>query len=415
MKRVHHGGVPQIMRILSRTPTIPYGLVTTVFCLVILVLGVTMATRAHAKSQDSMAKGDHLITLHDGNEDRGILTSATTLREAFKEAGITIDPNDMVEPGLDETLVASHYDVNVYRARPVTVVDGTLRTKILSPYQTPEQIVKHADIALQDEDLTVVTVNNDMVSQSAGLQVSIDRATPFIFVMYGKRIDAFTQGTTVGEMLDLKEVKLANNDMLSLPKSTPITAGMTVELWREGIQTVTQDEEVAFEIEKIKDADRELGYKDIKTPGVPGKRTVSYEIEMRNGVEISRKEIQSVTTKEPVKQVEVVGAKLPTPTNPTEAQALGHQMMLDYGFGEDEWPCLYNLWMRESGWRTTAGNPSSGAYGIPQALPASKMASVGPDYLTNAATQITWGLGYVKGRYGTPCGAWSSFQAKGWY
>jgi hypothetical protein len=90
-------------------------------------------------------------------------------------------------------------------------------------------------------------------------------------------------------------------------------------------------------------------------------------------------------------------------------------MMLGYGFGEDQWPCLYNLWMRESGWKTTAGNQSSGAYGIPQALPASKMAVVGPDYLTDAATQITWGLGYVKGRYGTPCGAWSSFQAKGWY
>lgn len=406
---------PELMRILSRKPIIPYGLITTVFCLGILVLGVALATRAHAEPQATVATGDHLITLHDGNQDRGILTSAKTLREAFTEAGIAIDPNDMVEPGLDETLVASQYDVNVYRARPVTVVDGAVRTKILSPYQTPEQIVKHAKITLQDEDETVVSVNNDMVSKSAGLQVSIDRATPFTLVLYGKRIVAYTQGVTVEEMLQLKEVKLAENDMLSLPKTTPITAGMTVELWREGKQTVTQDEEVAFETEKIKDADRELGYKDIKTPGIPGKRTVSYEIEMRNGVEISRKEIQSVTTKEPVKQVEVVGAKLPTPTNPTEAQALGHQMMLDYGFGEDQWPCLYNLWMRESGWRTTAGNQSSGAYGIPQALPASKMATVGPNYLTDAATQITWGLGYVKGRYGTPCGAWSSFQAKGWY
>lgn len=403
------------MRILSRKPTIPYGLITTVFCLVIMILGVVLASRAHAESTEAAVKGDRLITLHDGGQDRGILSSAPTLREALKEAGVQIDPNDMVEPSLDETLVASHYDVNVYRARPVTVVDGALRTKILSPYQTPEQIVKHAQIGLQDEDMTTVSANNDMVSQGTGLQVTIDRATPFTFVLYGKRIAAYTQGTTVGEMLAQKDVKLAQNDMLSLPKSTPITAGMTVELWREGKQTITEEAEVPFETEKIQDADRELGYKDIKTPGVAGKRTVSYEIEMRNGVEVSRTEIQSVTTKEPVKQIEVVGAKLPTPTNPTEAQALGHQMMLAYGFGEDQWPCLYNLWMRESGWRTTAGNPSSGAYGIPQALPASKMGSVAPDYLTNAATQITWGLGYVKGRYGTPCGAWSSFQAKGWY
>jgi uncharacterized protein YabE (DUF348 family) len=403
------------MRILSRKPTAPYGIISTAVCLVVLVLGIVLANRAHAASQEVVAAGDHLITLHDGAQDRGILTSATTLRQAFKEAGIQIDPNDMVEPGLDEVLVASHYDVNVYRARPVTVIDGSLRTKILSAYQTPEQIVSHADIGLRDEDETIVSVSNDMVSQGAGLQVTIDRATPFTFVMYGKRIAAYTQGSTVGEMLEMKNVELAHSDMLSTQKATPITAGMTVELWREGKQTVTEEADVPFEIEKTQDADRELGYRDVKTPGILGKRTVSYEIEMKNGVEISRKEIQSVTTKEPVKQVEVVGAKLPTPTNPTEAQALGHQMMLTYGFGEDQWPCLYNLWMRESGWRTTAGNQSSGAYGIPQALPASKMASVGPDYLTNAATQITWGLGYVKGRYGTPCGAWSSFQTKGWY
>ena len=399
------------MRILSRKSTIPYGLAATIFCLVAVIFGFIWATSAHAETKTAVANGERLVTLHDGDTDRGILTKASTLREAFRSAGISIDPNDMVEPGLDETLVASHYDVNVYRARPVTVVDGELKTKILSPYQTPEQIVKHAKITLQDEDKTVVSVNNDMVSQSAGLQVSIDRATPFTFVMYGKRIDAFTQGTTVEEMLELKKVKLAANDMLSLSKSTPITEGMTVELWREGKQTITQDEEVAFETEKTKDADRDPSYKEVKTPGVPGSRTVSYEIEMRNGVEISRKEIQSVVTKQPVKQVEVVGAKLPTPTNPTEAQALGHQMMLAYGFGEEEWPCLYNLWMRESGWRTTASNPS-GAYGIPQALPGNKM---GAGWQTDAAVQIQWGLGYIKGRYVSPCGAWGAFQSKGWY
>jgi uncharacterized protein YabE (DUF348 family) len=404
------------MRSLSRNSTIPYGPIAALFCLVALVFGIIYASRAHAESEQApVAGGQHLITLHDNGQDRGILTTADTLRQAFKDAHIQIDPNDLVEPGLDEVLVATHYDVNVYRARPVTVIDGSLRTKILSPYQTPEQIVKHANVTLQDEDITVISANDDMVSQGAGLQVSVDRATAFSLVLYGKRIDAFTQGATVAEMLKQKAVKLSKNDMLSVPASTPITPGMTVELWREGKQTISVDEDVAFTTEKIQDADRELGYKEVKTPGVAGKRTVSYEIEMKNGKEITRQEIQSVTTKESVKQVEVVGAKLPTPTNPTEAQELGHQMMLAYGYGEDQWPCLYNLWMRESGWRTTAGNQSSGAYGIPQALPASKMASVAPDYLTNAATQITWGLGYVKGRYSTPCGAWSSFQAKGWY
>ncbi|MCH4250333.1 MAG: lytic transglycosylase domain-containing protein [Microbacteriaceae bacterium] len=80
----------------------------------------------------------------------------------------------------------------------------------------------------------------------------------------------------------------------------------------------------------------------------------------------------------------------------------------------EQFSCLVKLWNRESGWRTTAQNPS-GAYGIPQALPGSKMASAGADWRTNAATQIKWGLGYISGRYGTPCGAWGHSQSTGWY
>jgi hypothetical protein len=94
--------------------------------------------------------------------------------------------------------------------------------------------------------------------------------------------------------------------------------------------------------------------------------------------------------------------------------AIGCALMLDAGYGLDQMPCLKNLWMKESGWRTNAGN-ASGAYGIPQSLPGSKMAVYGADWRTNPATQIKWGLNYVKTKYKTPCGAWSNFQAKGYY
>jgi hypothetical protein len=93
----------------------------------------------------------------------------------------------------------------------------------------------------------------------------------------------------------------------------------------------------------------------------------------------------------------------------------GCALMLDRGFAIDQFPCLEKLWKAESGWNYKAENRSSGAYGIPQALPGSKMASEGADWKTNPATQIKWGLGYVKGRYKTPCGAWSHFQSAGSY
>ena len=96
------------------------------------------------------------------------------------------------------------------------------------------------------------------------------------------------------------------------------------------------------------------------------------------------------------------------------AQQIAHDMVIAHGWGEDEFSCLVSLWNKESGWRTNAAN-SSGAYGIPQALPGSKMASAGPDWQSNPATQITWGLGYISGRYGTPCAAWSHSQSSNWY
>jgi hypothetical protein len=86
-----------------------------------------------------------------------------------------------------------------------------------------------------------------------------------------------------------------------------------------------------------------------------------------------------------------------------------------YGWGDDQFGCLVDLWNKESGWNVYATNPSSGAYGIPQALPGDKMATAGADWQTSAATQIKWGLGYISGRYGTPCGAWSHSVSVGWY
>ena len=96
-------------------------------------------------------------------------------------------------------------------------------------------------------------------------------------------------------------------------------------------------------------------------------------------------------------------------------RATGCALMLKAGFKISQFPCLDKLWKKESGWNYRASNASSGAYGIPQALPGSKMGSVASDWKTNPATQIKWGLGYIEGRYDTPCGAWSHSQSTGWY
>jgi hypothetical protein len=95
-------------------------------------------------------------------------------------------------------------------------------------------------------------------------------------------------------------------------------------------------------------------------------------------------------------------------------EQIAQAMLASFGWSSSQFSCLYPLWEHESGWSVTAANPD-GAYGIPQALPGSKMASAGPDWQTDAATQIRWGLEYIQGSYGSPCGAWAHEEATGWY
>jgi hypothetical protein len=100
---------------------------------------------------------------------------------------------------------------------------------------------------------------------------------------------------------------------------------------------------------------------------------------------------------------------------PGTAQALAYSMLAARGLSDAEYSCLVSLWDRESRWNVSALNSSSGAYGIPQALPGNKMASAGADWATNPATQVTWGLAYIAARYLTPCSAWAHSESVGWY
>lgn len=103
------------------------------------------------------------------------------------------------------------------------------------------------------------------------------------------------------------------------------------------------------------------------------------------------------------------------PPTPESNKAIARSKMAKYGWNDQQFTCLVNLWNRESGWNHLARNPHGGAYGIPQSLPASKMASAGADWRTNPETQINWGLGYISGRYGTPCSAWAHSERYNWY
>ncbi|HEX5740301.1 MAG TPA: lytic transglycosylase domain-containing protein [Pilimelia sp.] len=166
---------------------------------------------------------------------------------------------------------------------------------------------------------------------------------------------------------------------------------------------------------------------------VASRQRAAQEAVARNLLDTARakaakaKRVQEAKKREAAKQAAKAKAKPPAGTVPYPGpipsscaeyggnRAIGCAELLKAGFGLDQMPCLDKLWKKESGWNHKARNASSGAYGIPQAYPGDKMASVGEDWRTNPATQIRWGLSYIEGRYGTPCKAWAHSQRTGWY
>ncbi|MBC7746957.1 DUF348 domain-containing protein [Pedobacter sp.] len=283
------------------------------FCgLAFLLVFFLVAQRVSAAGEvPQPSVNERLVTIYDQGSEHTIITKATTVKEALTQANIILETADAVEPAVSEQLVAKSYRINVYRARPVLIIDGEKRQSIMTAEQSPRRIVESVvGQKLYDEDRASFERVDSVISEGgAGLKLRIDRATVFQFTLYGKTFEARTQATTVSDMLSEKKVTLGSQDGVSVPGTTPLVAGMNVSVWRNGKQTVTQEEAIAKPVEQVKDTARELGFKEVRTPGTDGKKQVTYEIDMRDGVEVSRAIVTSVTTLEPVKEVVVIGAK----------------------------------------------------------------------------------------------------------
>lgn len=374
------------------------GAIISTFAL--LVFAITVIIVSHVGAVSSAQQKGRLVTIHDRGTAQVILTNATTVADALKEASVQLDSSDSVEPALTETLVAKDYNVNIYRARPVIVVDGVTKQKIVTSYQTPEQIAKSAGIMLYPEDKTTLASTDDIIAEGAGLKLTITRATPFSFTLYGQTTTSRSQAETVGDMLQKKGITLAASDRVSPAASAPLISGLSVRVWREGKQTITVNEPVAFTSNKIQDGDQPVGYDSIQTPGVNGLRSVTYEVTIQDGKEVSRSEIASITTQQPVQQVEIIGAKsrfLPYSGGGTKTEWLSQS-----NIPSESWGMTDYIVGRESGWNPNSINASSGACGLAQALPCSKV----PGNPYNPTDSLNWMNSYVNGRYGGWQGAY---------
>ncbi|MEK7594432.1 MAG: G5 domain-containing protein [Patescibacteria group bacterium] len=406
-QQVELQGRAQKFKIISRHPfAVPF---ITITCLVILTGGVYLIA-----SQTNKLPPQHdakiVIISHD-HQQQTVPTKEATVGSLLKKLNIPLNQGDVVEPAASTPIKQDQFRVNIYRAVPVEIVDGTSRTYTFSASKTPRALAQQAGTSVFPEDnLTTVPTSDFLTSGSIGAQVIVDRATPVNVDLYGTPVVLRTHAKTVGGLIKEKHIKLIKDDRVSVPLTTPIAANQQVAFIRTGTKVETITETIATPIQTINDPSLAYGTSAVRQQGTDGQQIVTYQVQIVNNVEKSRTIIQKVVTKQAVTSVVVIGTSL---SGIKGDMALAGISPSDYQYAD-------YIISRESGWCPTKwqgepgacppyhGTPSAGlGYGLGQATPGSKMSAYGADWATNPVTQLKWASGYAKSRHGGWAGAYA--------
>lgn len=320
---------------------------------------------------------------------------------------MTLGQGDIVEPSASTAIPQGFYNINVYRSKPVTVIDGSKSYHLQSAYSSPRLLVEAAGVTTYPEDRYKSEVVTNFVKQTdIGIKVTVERSIPFSVTIGATTTDYRAQPGTVAQALASAGITLGQEDTVSNSLSAPLVNNMDLTITRVSEVVTTVDVVLPASTQTVDDPNQPIGYSAIKTQGTDGHQMVTYRIHYSNGVETSRVVLKTTDVVAPTATVKVVGTKVATPS---EATALGQEMAARHGWTGSEWVSLYQLWEHESGWDPSARNSWSGACGIPQAYPCNNIA------VDNVAGQITWGLDYIARRYGDPSAAWAYWQANNSY
>ncbi|MCL2451592.1 ubiquitin-like domain-containing protein [Candidatus Saccharibacteria bacterium] len=288
----------------------PLFVALTVLVLFAVAAGVAAVIFASRGATDSNQIQYHVVTIYDEDVEKTVITTTGNVADALKSAEISIGQYDHIEPALDQELKEAILIVNIRRARPIVVVDGRREVRTITASRDREEIAAKAGIKLYPEDEAELSLPDDLLlTDGAGLLMKVERAKVVNLRLYGQDLVVRTQKSTVAELLEEKGIKLGFDDGMDLALDTPIKDGMSLRVWREGIQTVTATEVISFTTKIVTDPTRKVGYREIQTKGQDGQRTVIYEIEVRDGQEVGRRILSEVIDMPPVEQVELVGIK----------------------------------------------------------------------------------------------------------
>lgn len=367
------------------------------------------------------ATGGSSVDLRVDGQDRQVHTSAHDVRGVLAAAHVAVGAHDLVAPDLSSA-VRDGSQIVVNRGHLLNLsVDGHARSLWVNASSVDEALKQ---LGFGTENL--VSVSRSKRLDAGPTRLSITSPKTVTFKVDGKALTVSSLGPTVRQALIEAHVRMSSTDRTSVPSTTALRANQVITIQRVKYATKLEQVSLPFDSVRQQDATMLNGKSTVLTQGRPGVERISYQLLYIDGKLAGKVVKNRVVLRAPVNQVTRFGTKeLPAPVvapvapaapvaSGGDPQSIAAGMVSARGWGGDQFSCLVSLWNKESGWRTNAANPS-GAYGIPQALPGSKMSSAGADWQTSASTQITWGLNYIAGVYGTPCAAWGHSQATDWY
>ena len=379
---------------------------------------------------ETVREGDTIVvrtskayTVTVDGEPRTLWTTAASADSILADAA---PPGTTVTLAADRSASRDELTPLVSRARNVIVnADGTTREVAVRPGQDARGILEAAGVSVHALDR--VTVENDATGE---LAITVSRVTRG---QATETVDIpFSETTTTSSDMFVGESQVT---------TTGVNGVTTWTVWQEkdGDQVLTSvpitEHSTSQPVTQVRsEGTKEATPTALVAAGIDPKATLEEKTESDGTTSVRyRAKLGSISTKEEIAEITgeaknadqataaaaaaaaAEAGAVPTTYSGEDPRSLAKPLVAAQGWSDSEYQCLVLLWNRESQWNPYAENSSSGAYGIPQALPGSKMASAGADWRTNPITQINWGIGYIKGRYGTPCSAWAHSNAVGWY
>ncbi|TAK89273.1 DUF348 domain-containing protein [Patescibacteria group bacterium] len=286
--------------------TIIFGIAMTT--LAVVVIGLVIGVIPPPKS--ALADSSRIVSVYADGHKKVITTESTTVRASLGAAGIEVHEGDLVEPNLDTDIPAGFFNVNVYRSRPVVVVDGAKKMLVQTALQSPKLIAEAAGLKTYPEDtFTLNTIADPTNVGTVGQQVVIDRATPVLIEADGKQTVVRTQQATVGALLAERDVALGPQDTVDTPREAVITPNLVIKVNRVKIVIAREETKIERATETVKDPQLEAGKTEVREEGKDGVKVAMYRVNYNNGVEAGRQLLSQQVTEQPVTKVIVVGTK----------------------------------------------------------------------------------------------------------